>query len=166
MDKEMDKWMLSPTKAFKPHHSSLRGKNSYFHDYLFIINPAGLPWAQSPDKTSPEWKETEWESPKNLARSQIRAYQRSGQHRPWGLGGRGQAGSLCGPSGSWAPGSASRSGPSVGTPRTLLLQDALEAGGFDKAQSRAEKRQFWEGTRWRRSRWTWNTSLSMDTSGI
>ena len=25
MDKQMDKWLLSPTKAFNPHLSSLRG---------------------------------------------------------------------------------------------------------------------------------------------
>lgn len=47
----------------------------------------------------------------------------------------------CGPSGPRAPGSSSRSGPSAGTPRALLLQNALEARWFDKAQIRADKRQ-------------------------
>ena len=71
---------------------------------------------------------------KNLVRYQVRSYQKCSQHRPRGLGGRGNARRLCRTSGSWVPSKARRNGLVLEHPRILLLQIALGGRGVDKAQ--------------------------------
>lgn len=130
----------SPTKAFMPHRSLLRGQNSSLPPVLLMsLIVSHRPRTQKQSV----WNERRqgWSlHPKNLEGSPDSAYRKRGQHGLWGLGG-GRGWKAPQTLGLSHAKQRRHNGPRRGISWTLLLQNALGAKRFDKAQIRADKRQ-------------------------